>query len=210
RDRVVETIQDVEPIRERMAREPGRPTADRNARDAPAIRVEEPDGARSERGHPESLAVGLEGHLERKRQALLDDRGRAYRRVEVDVRVDMDGADLARLRIDDRDAALGDVAAHAGLEADDVSRVEVRRVDLSGHRVDGEVEDGRPDARGEADLSRRVRGRVDREDVLVGEVEAHAWRPVASDRVEPLPALVVEADDDADIGRGDAIVALER
>src|SRR5690606_27945649 len=67
-----------------------------------------------------------------------------------------------------------------------------------------------PDARGEADLSRRVRGRVDREDVLVGEVEAHTWRPVASDRVEPLPALVVEADDDADIGRGDAIVALER
>ena len=105
------------------------------------------------------------------------------------------------------DARLVQVPAHrvpgerAGpLEAGFVVGLGVRDVDLPAHRVGDHVEEHGADVGEARGLRRRAGVGVDREDVEVGQREAHPAVPVAAELVLPVVRRVVEADDEADLG----------
>ena len=92
-----------------------------------------------------------------------------------------------RRAVDDRDAALGEVAAQHRLEADLVPRLGVGDVELPrAVRAHRHVEEDRADA-GHAPpcWRRRVGVGVDQEDVLVGQGEGDLRAPVARELVLP-------------------------
>jgi hypothetical protein len=106
-----------------------------------------------------------------------------------------------------------DVVAGA-FEADVVHRLRVRHEEAARGRMHRHVEERRPDAAERAaDLGGNRRARVDREDVLVGQVEADERAPVAAELVLPgaaRPAIAILADDQAGLLARDAGVVLER
>ena len=181
------------------------------------------DRARAERGDVERRAVGGDRHPEREGEArvvLGVGRRGAARRV-VDVLVQVPRHDAAA-RLQDRDAALGEMAAHArrlagrfepgregprALEAHVVEGLEIRHVVVAVYRIHDHVEENRPNALpiagGAGDRRRRVRRRVDREDVAIGQREAHDAVPAAAALVAPVAA--VEFHDQPDLGLGDAL-----
>jgi hypothetical protein len=75
---------------------------------------------------------------------------------------------------------------------------------VSVRRVHQHAEEDRADACEGPDLGRGRRERIDLEDVEVGEMEADAVRPVPAEPIAPLSGGVVEADDEPDLGLGDA------
>ncbi len=109
----------------------------------------------------------------------------------VDMRVEADGLYLCS---QNADAVLGDMSANRSFKADVISQFEVGDVDVARQRVSRHIQQDRSDPGKRSGDHRRVLGRVNFKDILVGKVKAHAVGPVSTGGIEPLLACELDHD----------------
>ena len=168
-----------------------------------ARHVVDADPSGAEARNVDRVAVGREGHAEGRRETAVLDARRDRDGSVGDVLVQVARRDGRSDGVEDRDPRLSEIAAHRCRLTDRLQRVVrdviarpfeshvvlgigVRHEELAGGRMHGHVEErGADPDEGRPDLGRRDRVRVDREHVLVGQLELHEVAPIAAQLVLP-------------------------